>query len=154
TPPPHLGDGLPSLAPYAALDAALQTCLAKRREARPQDAAHMVALLESVEVTLAPPRPSAAKLASVPARTVFSPSTFIAAIDPDATLPPGAPAIEAADVSPFAPTMLPRAAESSAGLPSTTTGVVAQLRGSRRGVWLALGALAVVGMIAAVGIVA
>src|SRR5262249_26172851 len=47
-PAPHLADGLPALAHEIALDAALQHCLAKRREDRPQSAAEMIELLDRV----------------------------------------------------------------------------------------------------------
>ena len=147
TPPPHLVDGAESLAPYRELDRVLQRCLAKAREARPQTADEMIALLASIEGTLgggAQRTPSRGnKLASspssyIPAIDQTAPPPFggaargeqVPARDPDATLVPDARA-ELAD------TMLP-----------TTTGVVAHIaRGRRRTAWLALGGIAVLALV-------
>jgi len=187
TPAPHLATGKKELAPYTALDQALQRCLAKRREDRPQSAKEMIALLASIEPTLGrskPHDPAASSSARGHAMRA-APSSYIEAIDPNATLLPGAPvavgSTAATADSPYAKTMMPMSREalgltspasdayartmlpsdaipavkpaSSAAAP-TTTGVIAEMRGSRRGTWLALGGTAIVAMIVAVVIVA
>jgi eukaryotic-like serine/threonine-protein kinase len=145
TPPPHLVEGRPALARYTALDALLQRCLAKRRDERPRDAAHMLALLDELAPTVgAPPAADVVTTESGPGPDLrpppsggFSASTYIAAIDPDATLLPDAgPAI----------------AVSSSALPATTTGVIAQLTRKRRVRWLAGGCAIVAGTIAVASI--
>jgi eukaryotic-like serine/threonine-protein kinase len=143
TPPPHLAEGLPSLAPFTALDAVLQRCLAKRKEQRPQTAAEMASLLASCERAMpaASPSPSSS---SQGIRSVAAPSTYIAAIDPAATLLPP----ELADTAPATP----RARAASTG-PSTSS-LLASARGSRRGVWLALGGSAILAVLVTAAIVA
>jgi serine/threonine-protein kinase len=173
TPPPHLAEGAPALASHTELDRVMQKCLAKRREDRPQSAAEMAQLLASVEHTLGKGR------APLPAMRgpTFSPSSYVEAVDPNATLVPGvsgpgprAPAAPAFD--PKAETLKPgdgvrmpigsppsvptteHAPSSTGVLAPTTTGVLAHVQGKRRGAWLALGALLVAGMIGAVIVVA
>ena len=126
TPPPHLADGAPALAPYTELDLVLQRCLAKHKESRPQTAAEMAQLLARVQPTLGKGR------AALPAMkgATFSPSTFIPAISVGA----------ATMLSSELPQQAPPA------LPTPTTGVQAPAR--RSGAWLALGALVVAGLIA------
>ncbi|HTL37090.1 MAG TPA: serine/threonine-protein kinase, partial [Kofleriaceae bacterium] len=168
TPPPHLTEGLKDLAPYTALDAAMQKCLAKRREDRPQTAAEMTALLDSVAPTLGRAKSAASSSARGLAMRAAQ-SSYFAAIDPNATLPPNvsAPigAVAATPDSPYAKTMMPGSmqrpalSDDYARLPatagSTTTGVIAEVhRGSRRGLWIVLGLAAVGAMIVAVAIVA
>jgi serine/threonine-protein kinase len=143
TPPPHLADGLPALAPFTALDAVLQRCLAKRKEQRPQSAAEMAAMLASCESAMPAASPSPAPR-SQGVRSVASPSTFIAAIDPAATLVPP----ESADTAPASP----RARAASTG-PSTSS-LLARAHGSRRGVWLALGGSAILAVLVTTAIVA
>ena len=135
TPPPHLVDGLPALAPYAALDRLLQRCLAKRREDRPANAAEMIRLLDAVEPTVRPGSTSS--------------------IDPSATLLP-----DAENAATPSLTRLPRQSDALSAFsnslpselvealpPSTTSGLVAQVHGGRRAVWLLLGAAAVTAVI-------
>jgi len=134
TPPPHLVDGLPALAPFTALDEFLQRCLAKSRDQRPKDADEMIRLLDEVEAAL--------RHASAPK------------IDASATLDPTA-----------SPARLPRQTDAVSAftssisselldaLPATTSGV-APVHGSRRGLYLVLGALVVLAMIVVAMVVA
>ncbi len=141
TPAPHLAEGLPALAPYVALDQALQRCLAKRRDDRPQTADEMASLLASTADSLTDARATAAARSNV-VKTVFSPSTFIPALDPAATLAP----------APTLATLAPVATPGELGEP-TTTGMVAAL-GRRRGMWLALGGSAIAAVLVTTAIVA
>lgn len=165
-PPPHLADAAPALARYEELDAFLQKCLAKSRDDRPQSAAEMKRLLERLESTLV-----AGERAALPALrgSTFSPSSYVEAIDPNATLVPGAGggargpgvASEAALAKTMRSTEAPSLASSmpstraasvaphTAPLPPTTIGVIAQVQGSSRGAWLVLGALAIAASIGA-----
>jgi eukaryotic-like serine/threonine-protein kinase len=140
SPPPHLADALPSLARFTALDEALQTCLAKRREARPPTAEAMLELLASIAPTLDGSKPEGTAAASRVARTAFSPSAFVAAID--SAPPTPAP-------TPTTPTTTP-----TTNTTTTTTGDIRELSRARRGVWLALGAAAVLGLVVTTIIVA
>jgi eukaryotic-like serine/threonine-protein kinase len=145
TPPPHLAEGAPALATYTELDRVLQKCLAKHREARPQTAAEMAQLLASIEHTLGQGR---APLPEIRGPT-FSPSSYVAAIDPNATLVPG----QVPDHG--APPPIPSGVTTANVLPaSTTTGAIAQVRGTRRGAWLVLGAVVIAAMIGAAIVVA
>jgi serine/threonine-protein kinase len=170
TPPPHLADGAPSLAKYKELDAVMQRCLAKRREDRPQTAEEMVQLLGSVEHTLGKGR------APLPALRgpVFSPSSYVHAIDPNATLQPGqgrdASAAALAETMKPSDGMLAIGAAPSMGpemeragftpapgvdtLPPSTSAAIKSITTSRRGMWLLIGALIVAGMIATAVLVA
>ena len=133
TPPPHLVDGAPELAPYRDLDRVLQQCLAKSPAARPQTADEMIALLSSIEGTLA--APFSAEPITVEKKASFSPSSYIPAIDPNATL---VPVLHGAA---FAETLSP-------GDGPSTTSVVAHIRrGKRRTMWLAVAGIAIAGMI-------
>ncbi|HUS27008.1 MAG TPA: serine/threonine-protein kinase, partial [Kofleriaceae bacterium] len=157
TPPPHLADGSKELAAYPALDKVMQRCLAKRREERPQTAAEMIALLDSVAPMLGAAKSAASSSARGLAMRAAQ-SSYFEAIDPNATLAPGAAAsvggIAATPESPYAKTMMPgsmqRPAISDAyahtmmsgsmsrvsttpgtslpAMPSTTTGVIAEVR--------------------------
>jgi eukaryotic-like serine/threonine-protein kinase len=78
TPPPHLADGLPELAPLEALDDVLQRCLAKRPEQRPQSAEALVAELEALDDTKPTPVAFADTAAHKPVIvSSFSPSAFV-----------------------------------------------------------------------------
>ena len=115
-PAPHLADGKADLAAYGELDAVLQPCLAKHRDQRPKDAAAMTAMLDAAWSA----RSAAAPAGRRPRRarvTVFSQSTFIAA------LPPELPATDA----PVSTGPLP--------VPS------------RRGAWIALGGIVIAALI-------
>jgi len=119
TPPPHLGDVIPELAQYRELDAILQRCLAKHKEARPRDAAEMTKLLQMVAPLVSGVQVTGrAEIAA----TLFSPSKYIEALPQDAM-----------------DTVDGRHALS-------TTGVERRTR--RRGLVFALGAIAVVGVVA------
>jgi len=130
TPPPHLGDVIPELAQHRELDAVLQRCLAKHREERPRDAGEMANLMQIVA-------PMVAGVASVGTRaavaaTLFSPSKYIEALPGNAMDPDTVPGSRSAASDPGSP---------------TTTGV--QRRSRRRGLALALGSIAVVGVVVA-----
>ena len=131
TPPPHLVDGNPGLASYGELDALVQRCLAKRPEGRPSDADAMIREIEAVEARLAGGAPAARPPKLV---ATFSPSTFIPALPPelaaDSTLVPALPA-----------------------MPTPSTGEVPVAAG-HRGLWLVIGSLVIVGMIAVAIVVA
>jgi serine/threonine-protein kinase len=134
TPPPHLAEGLPALAPFTALDAVLQTCLAKRKEERPASAAEMAALLASCDGSMPAAISSRTPRApATPGLSIASPSTYVEAIDSSVTLLPSA----ATDTTP----------------PSTSS-LIAHARGSRRGVWLALGGSAILAILVTTAIVA
>ncbi|MDB4957746.1 MAG: serine/threonine protein kinase [Myxococcales bacterium] len=150
TPPPHLAEGLPDLARFTELDQVIQQCLAKHREQRPQTADDMIQLLTSIEGTLSRKTGETVGAHTKVARALKSaPSSYFQALpsetlDPNATLPPPSPqAVSRAN----APTLI------AADAP-TTTGTVTTVRGGNRGLWLAAGALAIAGMIAAVIVVA
>jgi serine/threonine-protein kinase len=177
TPPPHLSDGAPSLEKYKELDAVLQKCLAKPREARPQTAEEMARMLASVEHTL-----GRGRAPLPPAARTFSSSAFVAAIDPNATLVPasgpGAQASARGQASdprqaalasmadtvkpsdglmlPSAPPAMPTAKGSlgTSSLPPSTSAALQAIKTRRTGMWLVLGSLVVAGMIAAAVIVA
>jgi hypothetical protein len=131
TPPPHLGDTSQELAQYGELDDLLQRCLAKRAERRPKSAAELDGLLDRIERRLhgkpvtAPGRP---------VKSVFSSSTYVAALpEPEPT---------ASDKPATAETLLAR---------SLTDGALArddESPRSRVGLFLALGAVAIAGMLA------
>ncbi len=155
TPAPHLADALPSLAPFTALDGVLQTCLTKQRDARPQTAEAMMDLLASVAPAIGGGVPAVLPAPSRAARTVFSPSTFIPSLDaadPAATLLPNGP--------PSGPSLASRGPDTEAAHPVSTgpgpatTGSLGELAPSRRGVWLALGAAAVLALLVTTVIIA
>jgi eukaryotic-like serine/threonine-protein kinase len=173
TPPPHLDEGAPALAKYKELDAVLQSCLAKHREDRPQTADEMAYMLASIEHTLGKGR------APLPAMhgPTFSPSSYIEAIDPNATLAPqpsgsrqafdpkaetlkpgdgvSMPAASSTSAGTSMPASSPKPSVTSTnlhapmtgGLAPTTTGMIAHAQSSRRGAWLIVGALLVAGVI-------
>ena len=158
TPAPHLAEGAAPLAAYQELDIVLQSCLAKHREDRPQTAEEMANMLAAIAHTLGAGR---APLPALRGPT-FSPSTYVAALDPNATIDPvsgirpPASQIQTADVpraAPLAETTLPSAGM-VATMPPTTTGVMAELRGRSRGAWLVVGALLVAGVITTAIVVA
>ena len=110
TPAPHLSDGEPELARYKELDEVLQRCLAKNRELRPRNAREMIQLLEAVEPTLRGAATSAASSTAKGLAMRAAQSSYIAAVDPNATLVPGAappvapsPPLAASAASPDAP---------------------------------------------------
>lgn len=175
TPAPHLADGEPALAKYKELDEVLQRCLAKQRDLRPRDAREMIRLMESVEPTLRGAATSAASSTAKGLAMQAAQSSYVAAVDPNATLVPGAaaplaasPPLAASAASPDAPyrkTLLGgitaddvRASlsqlASTPAMSATTAGYRAPPPSSKRGAWLALGGAAIVAMIITVAIVA
>ncbi|HEU4615103.1 MAG TPA: protein kinase [Kofleriaceae bacterium] len=173
TPPPHLTEASAVLAPYKELDTVLQSCLAKHREDRPQTAEEMANMLAAIEHTLGQGR---APLPALRGPT-FSPSTYVPALDPNATIDPASPAaairpspsaIQTANERVRNAASLAETVQPSDGMlapstprppttsesPATTTGVIAQVRGRSRGAWLAMGAIVVAGTIAAAVVLA
>jgi eukaryotic-like serine/threonine-protein kinase len=165
TPPPHLADARAELAAYPELDGVLQHCLAKPRDRRPRDADEMDRLLAAIEPTLrrapgAAPPPAAVAMKG----TLFSPSSFLAALPPESvaageTLAPGSAAttaperpgaLEAAAILERGAGRMPAAATTVApGTfpgPGAMTGAVPRPRRAR-GLLLAVGALVVVSML-------
>jgi len=133
-PPPHLADGKPDLATYTELDRVLQQCLAKHKEQRPADAAAMIAMLDAVEPTLARAPGTNAAAATVHALprarpTIFSQSTFTEAVPAEVRNAPG-----------------PQRTPSSPSSPSPVTTGFTPTSG-RRGLWIALGGLAIAAML-------
>jgi serine/threonine-protein kinase len=125
-PPPHLVDGKPDLVAYPLLDELIQCCLAKRPEQRPADADAMIRMIEEVERGRPISQPGAVATAPARAKLVPTPSSYIEVPqalrdDPAATLPP--PQRNVTDSVPAVP--------------------------SRRGLWLALGAVVVLAMVIA-----
>jgi len=120
TPPPHIGDVIPELAPYRELDAILQRCLAKHQQERPRDAAEMTKLLQMIAPLVSGARVSGR--AEIGA-TLFSPSKYIEALPSDA----------------MEPTLPPKKVLSTTAIQRLT---------QRRGLLFALGAIAVVGVVA------
>jgi len=141
TPPPHLAEGLPALAPFTALDDVLQRCLAKKKEQRPQSAAEMSTMLEACAASL-PSAAGAPATRSHGVRSIASPSTYIPALEVNAPLIPAA----------FAATAQAPPAIVATG-PSTSS-LLVNARGSRRGQWLALGGSAILAILVATAIVA
>lgn len=139
TPPPHLAEGSAALAAYEELDTVLQSCLAKHREDRPQSATEMIHMLTAIEGTLR--RGGRAALPELRG-PMFSPSTYISAIDPNATLPPEA-ALSLAPPGAPKPSAL---AQTLVAAPSTLTSSLAPAP-SKRGRWIAVGALIVAAML-------
>ncbi len=140
TPPPHLADALPALEPYREVDAVLQRCLAKQRDQRPTTAREMARLLADLECHL---RGEPARPASIEPRR-----------DPGggARSPHEQPMLQVATPR-FSPSSFIAALPVETLPASPTTGSLAPR--SRRGLWLALGALAVLGVVAtAIAIVA
>jgi serine/threonine-protein kinase len=187
TPPPHLSDGSKDLAQYIRLDAIMQKCLAKRREDRPQTAAEMIALLDSITPSLGQAKSAASSSAQGLAMSAAQ-SSYFEAVDPNATIPPGGPVsigpVAATPRSPYAQTMMPGSMQSGAvadavahamsgsmpagpttdpqsprsirraSEPSTTTGMIAEVKKGTRGIWILLGIAAIAAMVVAVVIVA
>jgi len=125
TPPPHLGEISRELAPYRELDAVLQRCLAKQRDDRPHDAAAMSALLERIEpLVQAGAKPGQGAGTALRA-TLFSPSSYLEALKTPTPTGPTARSRTAADAS------------------------IVEPASRKRGLALALGAIIVVGVVAA-----
>ncbi|HEY4244091.1 MAG TPA: protein kinase [Kofleriaceae bacterium] len=77
TPPPHLADVAPVLAPFRELDALLQRCLAKQRDARPATAADLAKLLAAIVPTLSR-KPGASGEVRTRARSTLGATGFVA----------------------------------------------------------------------------
>lgn len=137
TPPPHLEVLVPELAQYPKLDELLQQCLSKKREQRPASAEELDQMLAQLEVYVSR-APSSNKSMKV---TQLAGSSFFQAlpselVDPGKTLMP-------ADFAPPEPTFkVPTLGpDDSPPVPS------------RRGLYLALGGVAVLAMVGvAIGI--
>jgi serine/threonine protein kinase len=165
TPPPHLAMVQPELAAFPALDDLIQRCLSKHREARPRTAEELAALLAQLEPYVragggAPPPPPGHNALEA---TLVSDSGYIDAL-PQETVDPGSTLLPPrhAPSAPSGPTArsLPRARSepstivaSDSGTTATTSGLLQQVGHGRRGLYLALGGIAVLAMLAiAIGV--
>jgi serine/threonine-protein kinase len=137
TPPPHLGMLVPELDQYPKLDELLQRCLAKRREQRPETAEELDQLLAQLEVYVS--RGGAAARSNKGMRaTMLAGSSFVAALPPE-MVDPGQTQLPA----PPAP---PAPAERTYKVPTLGPDDAPPMT-SRRGLYLALGGLAILAMI-------
>ncbi len=153
TPPPHLAALQPQLAAFPALDELLQRCLSKHREARPSTAEELDALVAQLEPYVsAGDRTALAPSRRAPLRaTLFSNSSYVSALppgvgDPGATHLPSPSSVPPANLATrSAPGTLgePRHSASGTGPSPTTTGLIRDLGGRRRGLYLALAGIAV-----------
>ncbi len=155
TPAPSLASVLPTLAAYPELDAVLQRCLAKDRDARPATAEALESMLAALEPTLSRPGGSAPLVTSPSGRVkpAFSASSYVSAFgDPNAVTATGPSPTASAGTS--APARLSASHLLTDRLqPDDTIGaIVASQR--RRGWLIAVGALAMVGVIIAIALVA
>ena len=155
TPPPRLAMVRPELATYRELDDLLERCLAKFRDKRPRSAEELDELLARIEDTLDRPAgsipPSMRRTASASSQN-FSASAYMHAlpaemVDPGTTLLPPELAGEDSSTANLRP-------HRQTGGVATTTGVLREVGSKRRGLWIALGALAVIGMITAAVVIA
>jgi hypothetical protein len=147
TPPPHLEQLVPELAQYPKLDELLQLCLAKSRDQRPRTAGDMDQLIAELEIYVS--RGGAAARSNKNLKTLMGGSSFFSALPAETLLP--AQAQQAA-----AQAVAAAASPSRANAPTIDpldTGVQ-PIVSSRRGLYLALGAAAVVGLIAVTIVVA
>jgi tRNA A-37 threonylcarbamoyl transferase component Bud32 len=137
TPPPHLEAVQPELADYPELDALLQRCLAKQRDQRPATAEELTQEIAELEDYVqrggragqAAPKKTAQFRSGMSASAYFMvlPPELGTLVEPDATILPGAPPLASTGMTPVVP--------------------------SRRGLYLALGSVVVLAMIAvAVGV--
>jgi serine/threonine-protein kinase len=132
TPPPHLATLVPELAQYDKLDELLQRCLAKKREQRPASAEELDQLLAQLEVYVARAGKSnkSMKVTQLAASSFFEalPSEMV---DPGKTLMPAdfVPPERTFKVGTLGPDDSPPVSR-------------------RRGLYLALGGIAVLGMVA------
>ena len=137
TPPPHLDALVPELAQYPKLDELLQRCLAKRREQRPESAEELDQLLAQLEVYVS--RGGAAARSNKGMRaTMLAGSSFFEALPPE-LVEPGQTLLP----SPSAPTRQAEQTYKIATLGPDDSPPVS----SRRGLYLALGGVAVLAMI-------
>ncbi len=116
TPAPHLAMVRPELAGYPALDDFLQRCLAKHREARPETAGEMAALIAAIEPTLTSAPAAASRQVAArpdPSRAAqLHPSSYFHALGDivlAATTAPNAPAagVGLAPTTGFSPAATP-----------------------------------------------
>jgi serine/threonine protein kinase len=146
TPPPRLAMIRPELATYQELDDLLERCLAKYRDRRPSTAEELEELLAKLEDTLDRPAgsipPAQIKRTFSASSANFSASAYMHAlpsemVDPGTTLlPSDLPAQTTANLRP----------RSEPGTLPPETGLYPVKR-SRRALWVALGALVVIGMV-------
>lgn len=140
TPPRHLDQVVPELAQYPKLDELLQTCLAKHRDHRPRTAAEMDQMIAELEIYVG--RGGAAARSSRNLKTLMGSSSFFDALPAETLLP--AQAQQAA-----AQAVAAASAPSRANAPTIDpldTGIQPIVQ-SRRGLYLALGAITVVALI-------
>jgi serine/threonine protein kinase len=156
TPPPHLDIVQPELAPYPELDALLQRCLAKHREQRPASAEDLDQELAQLEVYVqrGGHASQAAPKSKAQFRTVMSASAYFLAlpaelVEPGETiLPVAPPPLERQPpTTPGGPNALAQQRAQSETVAPLETGMTPVVP-SRRGLFLALGSLVVLAMIA------
>ncbi|MDX2093877.1 MAG: serine/threonine-protein kinase [Kofleriaceae bacterium] len=146
TPPPRLAQVSPELGEYPELDDLLQRCLAKHREQRTSSAEELDNLLAKLEVYVS--RGGARARGGQRVKSPLTASAYFPAlpadlVDPGKTLLP-----ERASAETIEP---PTRKETPVVVSPPETGftdAVAAVASPRRGVWLALGGLVVLGMIA------
>jgi serine/threonine protein kinase len=158
TPPPRLAMLRPELATYRELDDLLERCLAKHRDKRPGTAEELDALFAEVEPTLERRAGSDPPVKRSTGPHNFSASAYMHVlpaemVDAGVTLPPPED-VSTANLRPHASG--PNATTMGPGgfAPSSTTGVLREVQPRRRGVWLAIGAIAVLGGAVAVVVAA
>jgi tRNA A-37 threonylcarbamoyl transferase component Bud32 len=136
TPPPHLETLVPELAQYPKLDELLQRCLAKRREQRPESAEELDQLLAQLEVYVS--RGGAAARSNKGMRaTMLAGSSFFEALPPELVEP--GQTLLAQEAAPSIDQTYKIATLGPDDSPPVR---------SKRGLYLALGGVAIVAMIA------
>ena len=149
TPPPRLAMIRPELATYRELDDLLERCLAKHRDRRPSTAEELEELLAGLEDTLDRPAgsiPPTQKRTFSASSANFSASAYMHALP--------------AEMVDAGTTLLPPDAQSTANLRPGATTILPPETGmhpvptSRRALWVAIGALAVIGMVTAAVVIA
>jgi serine/threonine-protein kinase len=141
TPAPRLATVSPELAAYPELDELLQRCLAKHREQRPASAEELDNLFAQLEAYVA--RGGARVRVSQRVKSPMTASAYFPALPADLVAPGETLLPERAS----AETIEPPTRSSLAPPPLTDAAPV--VPSARRGVWLALGGLAVLGVVAA-----
>jgi serine/threonine-protein kinase len=146
TPPPHLVEGKPDLVAYPQIDEMIQRCIAKRAEQRLRDADAMIDMIEAVELALGatpslikrPPSQPTVPQTPQPQRKPLgsTPSSYIPALTSDLREPTSVAASTRAE------SYVPSGTDSVPAIPT------------RRGLYIVIGALAIVAMIVAAIVIA
>ena len=143
TPPPHLDRLVPELAKYPKLDELLQTCLAKHRDHRPRTAGDMDRLIAELEIYVS--RGGAASRSTRNLKTLIGGSSFFDALPAETLLP--AQAQQAAAEAIAAAAVVPSPSRATAPTIDPLDTGVHPIVPSRRGLYLVLGAVAVLALI-------